>query len=356
MEFLVSDIAKLINGEVEGDGSIKLNNISRIDKGKPGTLSFLSNPVYTKYIYDTKASAVIVNRNFKAEKEISCILIRVDDAYAALAKLLNFYNQSKPGKEGIEQPSYISSSSTFGGNIYIGAFAYIGNNTTIGNRVKIYPNVYIGDNVKIGDDTILYSGAKIYPDCKIGKSCIIHSGAVIGADGFGFAPDEDGTYIKIDQIGNVIIEDCVEIGANTTIDAATIGSTVIKSGVKLDNLIQIGHNCEVGENTVMAAQVGIAGSTQIEKNCVIGGQVGISGHITIGEGTKLGPQSGIMSSVKQGSVLLGSPAFEFKAAMKSYSIIRNLPHLRNDLNELNRRLEDIEKQIHLSSTKQSKTL
>ena len=207
MEFSASDIAKLLGGEVEGDGSIKLNNISKIDQGKTGTLSFLSNPAYTKYIYDTNASVVIVNKDFKAEKEISCTLIRVDDAYAALAKLLNFYNQSKPVKEGIEQPSYISSSSTLGEKIYVGAFAYIGNEATIGNRVKIYPNVYIGDNVKIGDDTILYSGAKVYPDCKIGASCIIHSGAVIGADGFGFAPNQDGTYIKIAQIGNVIIED-----------------------------------------------------------------------------------------------------------------------------------------------------
>jgi UDP-3-O-[3-hydroxymyristoyl] glucosamine N-acyltransferase len=343
MEFSVFDIAKLLDGEVEGDGNIKLNNISKIDQGEIGTLTFLSNPVYTKYIYETKASAVIVNKDFKAEKEILCTLIRVDDAYAALAKLLSFYNQSKPGKEGIEQPSFISASSNLGEKIYVGAFAYIGNAAEIGNRVKIYPNVFIGDNVKIGNDTILYSGAKVYSDCKIGASCIIHSGAVIGADGFGFAPNQDGTYVKIAQTGNVIIEDGVEIGANSTIDAATIGSTVIKSGVKLDNLVHIGHNCEVGENTVMAAQVGIAGSTQIEKNCVIGGQVGISGHITIGEGTKLGPQSGIMSSIKPGSVVIGSPAFDFKAAMKSYSIIRNLPRLRSDLIELQRRLEEIEK-------------
>jgi UDP-3-O-[3-hydroxymyristoyl] glucosamine N-acyltransferase len=349
MEYLVSEIAKLLDGQVEGDGNLRLNNISRIDQGKTGTLSFLSNPVYTKYIYNTRASAVIVNKDFKAEKKISCTLIRVDDAYVALAKLLEFYNQSKPGKEGIEQPSYISSSSTLGEKIYVGAFAYIGKDTLIGNRVKIYPNAYIGDNVKVGDDTIIYSGAKIYPGCKIGALCIIHAGAVIGADGFGFAPNKDGTYIKIAQTGDVILEDCVEIGANSTVDAATIGSTVIKSGVKLDNLVHIGHNSEVGENTVMAAQVGISGSTQIEKNCVIGGQVGISGHITIGEGTKLGPQSGIMSSVKPGSVLLGTPAVEFKTAMKSYSIIRNLPRLRNDLIQLQRRLEEIEKQIKLIS-------
>jgi UDP-3-O-[3-hydroxymyristoyl] glucosamine N-acyltransferase len=349
MEFSVSDIAKIINGEVEGDGNLKVDNVSRIDQGIAGTLSFLSNPLYTKYIYETKASAVIVNKDFKAEKALFCTLIRVDDAYTSLAKLLNLYNQSKSVKTGIEQPSYISATAKFGEKIYVGAFAYIGNNTLIGNRVKIYPNAYVGDNVKIGDDTIIYPGAKIYPDCIIGALCVIHSGAVIGADGFGFAPKEDGTYVKMEQIGNVIIEDCVEIGANSTIDSATIGSTIIKTGVKLDNLIQIGHNCEVGENTVMAAQVGIAGSTQVGKNCVIGGQAGISGHITIGEGTKIGPQSGVMSTVKPNSVLLGTPSADFKAAMKSYSVIRNLPQLRNDLIEIQKQLEEIEQRIKLIS-------
>jgi UDP-3-O-[3-hydroxymyristoyl] glucosamine N-acyltransferase len=349
MDFSASDIAKLLGGEVEGDGSIKLNNISKIDQGKKGTLSFLSNPAYTKYIYDTDASVVIVNKDFKADKEISCTLIRVDDAYSSLAKLLKFYNQTRPEKEGIEQPSFISPNSTLGEKIYIGAFAYIGNKASIGDRVKIYPNVYIGDNVKIGDDTIIYSGVKVYADCIIGSSCIIHSGAVIGADGFGFAPNRDGVYTKIDQIGNVILEDRVEIGANSTVDAATIGSTFIRHGVKLDNLVQIGHNCEIGENTVMAAQVGVAGSTKIEKNCVIGGQAGVSGHITIGEGTKIGAQSGIMSSLKPGSVVIGSPSFEFKTAMKSFSIIRNLPKLREDLIELQKRLNEIEK-------KQSKSI
>lgn len=343
MEFSASDIAKLLGGEVEGDGDIKLNNISKIDQGLKGTLSFLSNPAYTKYIYDTKASAVIVNKDFKAEKQISCTLIRVDDAYTALARLLNYYNQTKPGKEGIEQPSYVSSSSTVGEKLYLGAFAYIGNDAKIGNRVKIYPHVYVGDNVIIGDDTILYPGVKIYADCRIGESCIIHSGAVIGADGFGFAPNQDGTYTKIAQVGNVIIEDHVEIGANSTIDAATIGSTIIRKGVKLDNLVHIGHNNEIGENSVMAAQVGVAGSTKIEKNCVVGGQVGISGHITIGEGSKLGPQSGVMSNLKPGSVMLGTPAADFKSTMKSYSIIRNLPSLRNDLIEMQKRLDELEK-------------
>ncbi len=342
MEFSASDIAKLLGGEVEGDESVTVNNISKIDQGVEGTLSFLSNPAYSKYIYDTRASVVIVNRDFKPEKQINCTLIRVDNAYASLARLLDFYNQTKAEKKGIEQPSYISSSAAIGEGVYVGAFAYIGNNVKVGHGVKIYPHVYLGDNVKIGDNTILYSGVKIYADCLIGSSCILHSGVVIGADGFGFAPNSDGTYTKIAQVGNVILEDDVEIGANTTIDSATIGSTIIGKGVKLDNLIQIGHNCEIGENTVMAAQVGIAGTTKVEKNCVFGGQAGISGHTTIGEGSKIGPQSGIMSSVAPGSTLLGSPASELKSALKSYSIIRNLPQLRNDLIQLEKRLKEIE--------------
>ena len=342
MEFSANDIATLLNGEVEGNGNIKVSNISKIDQSQPGTLTFLSNPTYTKYIYTTTASIVIVNKDFKAEESLACTLIRVDDAYAALAKLLDFYTKSKPSKVGIEQPSFLSSSATVGEQIYLGAFAYIGNKAVIGNNVKIYPHVYIGDNVKVGDNTILYSGVKIYSDCSIGSSCILHSGAVIGADGFGFAPNTDGTYSKIEQIGNVIIEDNVEIGANTTVDRATMGSTIIHKGVKLDNMVQIAHNDEIGENTVMAAHVGIAGSTIIGKNCVFGGQAGISGHITIGDGTKVGPQAGVMSSVKPGSVVLGSPAINYKDAMKSFSIVRNLPQLRNDVIELQKRMDSID--------------
>jgi UDP-3-O-[3-hydroxymyristoyl] glucosamine N-acyltransferase len=345
MEFSASDIAKLLGGEVEGDGKITVNNVSKIDQGVEGTLSFLSNPAYSKYIYNTKASVVIVNKDFIPEKKITCTLIRVDNAYASLAKLLDFYNQSKSEKKGIEQPCFINSTAKIGEEVYIGAFSYIGNNVTVGNNVKIYPQVYLGDNVQIGSNTILYPGTKVYADCRIGSSCILHSGVVIGADGFGFAPTEDGTYTKITQIGNVILEDEVEIGANTTVDSATLGSTIIKKGVKLDNLIQIGHNCEIGENTVMAAQVGIAGSTKIEKNCVFGGQAGISGHTTIGERSKIGPQSGILSSVEPGSVLLGTPAIELKSMLKSYSIIKNLPQLRNDLIQMQRQLKEIEGKI-----------
>lgn len=342
MEFSASEIAKLLGGEVEGDGGITVNNISKIDQGIEGTLSFLSNPAYSKYIYDTKASVIIVNKDFKPEKPLDRTLIRVENAYTALAKLLEFYNQSKAPKIGIEQPSYISNSAEVGDNLYVGAFSYIGNHVKIGNNVKIYPQVYIGDNVKIGEGTILYPGVKIYADCILGSSCIVHSGAVIGADGFGFAPAADGTYAKIVQVGNVIIENEVEIGANTTVDAATIGSTVIKKGVKLDNLIQIGHNCEIGENTVMAAQVGIAGSTTVENNCVFGGQAGISGHSTIGAGTKIGPQAGVVSTVAPGSTLLGTPAIEFKAAMKSFAVVKNLPELRNEVIRLEKRITQLE--------------
>jgi UDP-3-O-[3-hydroxymyristoyl] glucosamine N-acyltransferase len=343
MEFSAIDIATLLNGEVEGDGNIKISNISKIDQSLPGTLTFLSNPAYTKYIYTTSASIVIVNKDFKAESDLTCTLIRVEDAYVALATLLDFYVKTQPSKTGIEQPSYISNSASIGEKIYIGAFAYIGEKVLIGKNVKIYPHVYIGDNVKIGDNSILYSGVKVYANCLIGSSCIFHSGSVIGADGFGFAPNPDGTYTKIQQIGNVIIEDNVEIGANTTVDSATMGSTIIRKGVKLDNLIQIGHNCEIGENTVMAAQTGIAGSANVEKNCVFGGQVAIGGHITIGEGTKIGPRSGVMSNVKPNSVLLGAPALDFKLAMKTFSIIRNLPELRDNVIDLQKRVKSIEK-------------
>ena len=342
MEFSANDIATLLNGEVVGNGNVKVSNISKIDQPIPGTLTFLSNPTYTKYIYTTTASIVIVNKDFKPEINLSCTLIRVEDAYVALAKLLDFYTKAMPAKIGIEQPSFVSSSAKLGEQIYLGAFAYIGDNVLIGNNVKIYPHVYIGDNVKIGDGSILYSGVKIYAGCSIGSSCIFHSGSVIGADGFGFAPNPDGTYTKIEQIGNVVIEDNVEIGANTTVDSATMGSTIIRKGVKLDNLIQIGHNCEIGENTVMAAQVGIAGSTIIGKNCVFGGQAAITGHITVGEGSKIGPKSGVMSAVKPNSVLLGAPALDFRLAMKTFSIIRNLPELRNDVIELQKKVKTIE--------------
>ena len=342
MEFSAKDIAALISGTVEGDGNVKVSSLSKIDQPTPGTITFLSNPAYAKYIYTTTASIVIVNNDFKAEAELKCTLIRVADAYAALAKLLDFYVKSKPQKVGIEQPSFINPSATLGANAYVGAFTYIGENVKIGNNVKIYPNSYIGDQVKIGDNTIIYSGVNIYYDCALGANNIIHSGAVIGADGFGFAPNPGAAYSKIEQIGNVIIEDNVEVGANTTIDRATMGSTIVRSGVKLDNLIQIAHNDEIGANTVMAAQSGIAGSTVIGENCIFGGQTAVSGHITVGAGSKIGPKSGVISSLKENSVVLGTPAMDFKATMKSYAVFRNLPQLRDDLIELQKKIKSLE--------------
>jgi UDP-3-O-[3-hydroxymyristoyl] glucosamine N-acyltransferase len=336
MEFTVNDIAALLNGTVEGDGTTKVSNISKIDQGEPGTLTFLSNPAYTRYIYTTQASAVIVRKDFQAEAPLSCALIKVEDPYASLARLLNLYEQSKPVKRGIEQPSFISTSASTGNNIYVGAFAYIADKATIGNNCRIYPQAYIGENVVIGENTIIYAGAKIYADCKIGSNCIIHAGAVIGSDGFGFAPTADGSYSKIAQVGNVIIEDHVEIGANTTVDCATMGSTIIRKGVKLDNLIQIAHNVEVGENSVMASQTGIAGSTKVGKNCMFGGQVGLAGHITIGDNVKLGAQSGVMSSIDNNSIMIGSPVMDQRQYMKSYAVFRNLPQLRADINQLQR--------------------
>ncbi|GET20847.1 UDP-3-O-(3-hydroxymyristoyl)glucosamine N-acyltransferase [Prolixibacter denitrificans] len=342
MEFSANDIAGLLGGEVEGDGSVKVNNVSKIDQGIPGTLAFLANPAYAKYIYTTKASVVLVNRDFQPEDELSCTLIRVDDAYASIAKLLNYYEQSKPKKVGVEQPSFISESASVGEQAYVGAFAYVGEKATIGKNVKIYPNVYIGDGAAIGDDTILYAGVKIYAGCKVGKNCILHAGVVVGSDGFGFAPTSDGSYDKIAQVGNVEIYDNVEIGSNTTIDCATMGSTVINEGVKIDNLVQIAHNVEVGKNTVIVAQVGVAGSAKIGENCMIGGQVGIAGHIRIGNNVKIGAQSGISNNVKDNSTIFGTPAFGHRDFMKSYAVFKNLPQLRSDVIELGRKIKDLD--------------
>jgi len=342
MEFSANDIAGLLGGEVEGDGSVKVNNVSKIDQGIPGTLAFLANPAYAKYIYTTKASVVLVNRDFQPEDELSCTLIRVDDAYASIAKLLSYYEQSKPKKVGVEQPSFISESATVGEQVYVGAFAYVGEKATIGKNVKIYPNVYIGDGVSVGDDTILYAGVKVYAGCKVGKNCILHAGSVVGSDGFGFAPTSGGSYDKIAQVGNVEIRDNVEIGSNTTIDCATMGSTVINEGVKIDNLVQIAHNVEVGKNTVIVAQVGVAGSAKIGENCMIGGQVGIAGHIRIGDNVKIGAQSGISNNVKDNSTLFGTPAFGHRDFMKSYAVFKNLPQLRSDVIELGRKIKDLD--------------
>lgn len=338
MKFTAAQIAGILEGEVEGNPEVEVSKLSKIEEGIPESLSFLSNPKYTQYIYTTKASAVIVDKNFKAENRINTTLIRVDDAYKSFSKLLEYYNQVKMNKTGIEQPVFISESANYGKNIYIGAFAYISDSVKIGDNVKIYPNVYIGDNVIIANNVTLFSGAKIYSDTQIGNNCVIHSSAILGADGFGFSPNEKGEFIKVPQTGNVIIEDNVDIGAATSIDRATLGSTIIRKGVKLDNQIQIAHNVEIGENTVIAAQTGIAGSTKIGKNCMIGGQVGIAGHLSIGNNVRIQAQSGIGRNVKDNETLQGSPALTYNDYNKSYVHFKNLPKIIN-------RLTTIEKNI-----------
>jgi len=340
MEFTANQIAQYLKGDILGDENVKVHTVSKIEEAGPGSLTFLANPAYTPYIYTTKASIVLVNRDFRPEKPIESTLIKVDNAYNALASLLNLYQQSQPQKMGVSDKAYISDGVSKGNNIYVGEFAVIGNNVTLGDNVKIYPQCYIGDNVTIGDNSILYAGVKVYENCRIGKDCTIHSGSVIGADGFGFAPQSDNNYMKIAQIGNVILEDHVEIGANTTIDRATMGSTIIKKGVKLDNLIQVAHNVVVGENTVMAAQSGIAGSSKVGKNCMIGGQVGISGHITVGDGVKIAAQSGVSSRVGENKIIMGSPAFDHDKYVRTYIHFRNLEKLVKRVDELEKQLEN----------------
>ncbi|PJR04457.1 UDP-3-O-(3-hydroxymyristoyl)glucosamine N-acyltransferase [Avrilella dinanensis] len=334
MKVTVQQIADLLNGEVVGNAATEVSDLSKIEEGKPGSLSFLSNPKYVPYIYETKASAVIINKSFVPEHPVQTTLIKVEDAYAAFTKLLEFYNQIKNNKVGIEQPNFVGENTVYGQDIYLGAFAYIGQNCQIGDNVKIYPNCYIGDNVKIADNTTIFAGSKIYADTQIGSRCIIHSGTTIGSDGFGFAPQEDGSYAKVPQTGNVIIEDDVEIGANTTIDRATLGSTIIRQGVKLDNHIQIAHNVEIGAHTVIASQTGIAGSTKIGKYCQIGGQVGIVGHITIGNYVKIQAQSGVNKSLKDNDVVQGSPAINYGDFSKSFVHFRNLPKIVEDIDKL----------------------
>jgi len=342
MEFSAKQIAQIIDGIVEGDENILVSNLSKIEEGTIGTLSFLANPAYTNYIYSTNSSIVIVNKSFVLENPVksSCTLIRVENAYESFAKLLELYNQINTEKEGVEQPSFVSSNAIIGENCYVGAFAYIGQNVSIGNHVKIYPHVYIGDNCKIGNNTTLFSGVKIYHDCLIGKNCTIHASTVVGSDGFGFAPNNEGhVFTKVPQIGNVIIEDDVEIGSNSSIDRATLGSTILRKGVKLDNLVQIAHNVEIGENTVIAGLSGIAGSTKVGKNCMIGAQVGVAGHLRIANGVKIAGQSGIGSSIdKEGEILQGSPAFNIGEFKRSYVLFRGLPKLNNKVSDLTKKI------------------
>lgn len=346
MEFSAEQIAGILNGEIVGNAQVTVNGLAKIEEGHAGALSFLSNPKYEEYIYKTGSSVCIVNKSFEPTKSLpeTLTLVKVEDAYACFAKLLEVYSQMNKKQPKIENPSFIAENATIGEGLYLGAFAYIGDNAKIGNNVSIYPNAYIGENVVIGDGTIVHPGATIYAECKIGTNCIIHAGVIIGADGFGFAPDENGEYQKVPQIGNVILEDNVEVGSNTTIDRATMGSTIIRRGVKIDNLCQIAHNVEVGRNTAMAAQVGIAGSAKIGEHVMIGGQAGISGHLHIADGTKIVAQSGIPSSVKKADTLMGSPGIPMDDFKKSYFGFRKLPYILTKLQELDKKIKELTKE------------
>jgi len=338
MEFSASQIAEVIEGIVEGNPDATISRLSKIEEGEPGTLSFLANPKYTPYIYTTRASIVIVNKDFSPDQPIRSTLIRVEDAYTAFARLLELYNKIINEKKGVSSLSFVAKSAVIGKDVYIGEFAYIGEHVVIGDNAKIFPQVFLGDNVKVGSDSTLFAGVVVYSDNIIGKECTIHGGVVIGADGFGFAPQQDKNYKKIAQIGNVIIEDNVEIGSNTTIDRATLGSTIIRKGAKLDNLIQIAHNVEIGENTVIAAQTGISGSTKIGKNCMIAGQVGFVGHLSIGDDVKIGAQSGVSCDLKDGSIFMGSPAIDISIHRRALVHFKNLPEIVKRLDQLERRL------------------
>lgn len=340
MEISIEQVAQLIGGRVEGNGSSTVNRLEKIEEATEGSIAFLANPKYLPYIYSTGASAVIVKSDFEPEKDIKTALIKVDDPYSAFAKLLEEYQKlTAKVKTGIEQPSFQHDTSTFGESVYLGAFSYLGENVKVGNNTKVYPNVYLGDNVEVGENTILHPGVKIYANCKVGSNCVLHSGVVVGSDGFGFAPQADGTYKSIPQTGNVVIEDHVDIGANTTIDCATMGSTVIRSGVKIDNLVQIAHNVEVGKNTAIASQAGLSGSAKIGENCQIGGQAGITGHLNLANKTIIGPQSGVPKTItEEGKVWFGSPIMEHKEFLRASVILRNLPNLIARVKELEKKL------------------
>jgi UDP-3-O-[3-hydroxymyristoyl] glucosamine N-acyltransferase len=335
MTFSASQIALLINGRIEGDANASVTSFGKIEEAKAGQLAFLANPKYEEHLYTSQASIIIINEELELKQPINATLIRVPDAYSAFAALLAKYQEMITQQmTGIQQPSYIAKTASYGQNIFIGAFAYLGENVTLGDNTKIFPNAFIGDNVKIGNNTIIHPGVKIYKDCVIGNNVTIHAGTVIGSDGFGFAPQPDGSFKKVPQIGNVVIEDNVEIGANTTIDRATIGSTIIKAGAKLDNLIQIAHNVEVGNDTVIAAQAGVSGSTKLGKGVMVGGQVGIVGHLQIGDGAKINAQSGVSKSIEPGKAVTGSPAHDYTATLRSQALSRNLPELEKRVKEL----------------------
>ncbi|MEO6905463.1 MAG: UDP-3-O-(3-hydroxymyristoyl)glucosamine N-acyltransferase [Ginsengibacter sp.] len=346
MQFTAKQIAELINGKIEGDPDIAVSAFGKLEEATDGQLAFLANPKYEEFLYTTKASIIIINESLEVEKKLNATLIRVPDAYSSFAVILTAYSEmAKANLTGIQEPSYISSSVKIGVNVFIGAFAYLGKNVFLGDNVKIYPQVFLGDNVTIGDNSVLFPGVKIHHDCVIGKSVCIHAGCVIGGDGFGYAPQTDGSFKKIPQIGNVVIENNVEIGANTTIDRSTLGSTTIKSGSKLDNLIQIAHNVEIGMNTVIAAQSGVSGSTKIGKNVMIGGQAGIIGHIQIAEGTKINAQSGVGKSIKTpNTAVTGSPAYDYGQALRSQIISRKLPEIEKRIQNLEQIIEQLKKE------------
>ena len=344
MEFTAEQIANVIGGRVEGNKDAKVHTFAKIEEGTEGAISFLSNPKYTHYLYNTKSSIVIVNEGVELEKDVDATLIRVPNAYESIAKLLQIYEASKPKKTGVAPQAYIAPNAKLGNNCYVGPFAYVGEGAEIGDGCQIYPHAVVGDNVKVGSNCIFYPNTTIYQGCKIGNNVTIHAGSVIGADGFGFAPGADG-YDKIPQIGIVVIEDNVEIGANTCVDRSTMGATVIHKGVKLDNLVQVAHNVEIGENTVMSAQVGIAGSTKVGSWCMFGGQVGLAGHITIGDKTFLGAQSGVPGSLKGGEELIGTPPMNPRQYFKSQAIFRRLPDMYKDLNDAKKKIEELNEKI-----------
>ena len=345
MEFTAKQIASFIQGQIIGDENIAVNTFAKIEEGVPGAISFLSNPKYTPYIYETKSSIVLVNKDFEPEHEIKATLIKVDNAYESLAKLLNLYEQSKPRRTGISSLAFVAESAKIGENVYIAPFACVEDNAVVGDNTSIHPHVTIGSGAKVGNNCILYAGATIYHDCRIGNNCILHAGSVIGADGFGFAPSPQG-YEKIPQIGIVILEDDVEIGANTCIDRATMGATIIHRDVKLDNLVQIAHNDEIGSHTVMAAQTGVAGSTKVGEWCMFGGQVGIAGHIQIGNNVNLGAQSGVPGSIKDNQQLIGTPPMELKPFFKSQAVFRKLPDMYKEISELRKELNELKQLLN----------
>ena len=342
MEFTATTIAGFLKGEIEGNPDVKVNTVAKIEEGHEGAISFLANPKYENYIYTTDSSVVLVNKDFVPTGKIKATLIRVQNSYEAFASLLNLVAQSKPKKTGIHPTAIIESTSKIGSDVYIGAYTYIGENCIVGNNCRIYAQVYIGEGTIIGENCQVFPGVKIYHECIIGKGCIIHAGSVIGSDGFGFAPQSDSEFMKIPQLGNVILEDNVEIGANAAIDRATMGSTIIHKGVKIDNLVQIGHNVEIGENTVMAGQTGIAGSTKVGKNCMFAGQVGLAGHLKIADGTKIGAQAGVAGNVKEiNSIIQGTPAIDQRNFLRSSIVYKNLPGLKSKIDALERELESL---------------